>query len=61
MCTLFPLVVTKDGRIEPLQMLGVYALLWGGILLAILTMLGENWWKRKVKDKADRMKHRLRR
>lgn len=51
--------ITHDGRIEPLQMLGVYAFLFGGIIISVLVMITENWWKKKVEERAARVKSRF--
>lgn len=53
------IIVTSDGRIEPLQMLGVYAFLIGGIVISVVLMIAENWWKKKVEERAARVKQRF--
>jgi len=51
--------ITSDGRIEPLQMVGVYSFLVGGIIMSIFLMIGENWWKKKVEERAARVRARF--
>lgn len=40
-------------------MLGVYAFLFGGIIISVLVMITENWWKKKVEERAARVKSRF--
>ena len=56
---MFFVSVTEDGRIEPIQMLGAYSFLIGGIILAVLILLGELYWKKKVADRAMKLKQQL--
>ena len=56
---LYVFLVTSDGRIEPLQMVGVYSFLVGGIIMSVFLMIGENWWKKKVEERAARVRARF--
>eukprot|EP00112_Aurelia_sp_Birch-Aquarium-sp1_P020682 Seg539.6 transcript_id=Seg539.6/GoldUCD/mRNA.D3Y31 product="Glutamate receptor 2" protein_id=Seg539.6/GoldUCD/D3Y31 len=46
--------ITEDGRVEPLQLIGVYCVLAIGIAISVISLLVEKWWKRKGKNKEDR-------
>ena len=40
-------------------MVGVYSFLVGGIVMSIFLMIGENWWKKKVEERAARVRARF--
>ena len=41
-------------------MLGVYAFLIGGIVISVITMFAEIWWKKKVEERAALVKAKFR-
>jgi len=43
--------ITEEGRIEPIQLLGVYGCLVIGIVVSIVALILEIWWKRTLKEK----------